>query len=445
MSQVPSHRVRSFLRQELPRWRAEGILDLASEQLLEKRYGLDQEDPAGGLAVAALYVLAACLVGGGIISLVAWHWDDMSRWSRLALLGSALVAAHVAGFRLWKVTCRQPRLGHAVSLLGTILFGASIALIAQIFQVSGPWYGAFGAWAVGALVAGVVLPSLPALCLAAFLGLFVWGPGFISDNASVGDLVAWLAGGSSLALAFRFRSRVVFLLSAAGLGLVLAVAAAEQSGDPSSSPAAVVFAALLAVAAASCALGTWRTEGAAGRLAPAAAWLGRLGLYVVAYALSFEEVARDVVQHASTWPRAWLTCALPPAAMAIALHAAGRRTPAAATPLRFTAAVAVAVPPLFVLAAQARAQPLYLGVLTNVALLATASAWIAHGLATRSRLAFWEGLAVAGLVAVSRFFEIERLLWLKGAGFIACGLAVVAAALAFERGLRSQDLEAHHG
>jgi len=58
---------------------------------------------------------------------------------------------------MWTVTGRQPRLGHAVSLLGTVLFGASIALVAQIFQVSGPWYGAFGAWALGAAVAGLVL------------------------------------------------------------------------------------------------------------------------------------------------------------------------------------------------------------------------------------------------------------------------------------------------
>jgi len=161
MSDRMPYRFRAFLREELPRWRAEGLVDERSAEALAQRYLAEPEGT--GLALAAIYVLAACLVGAGVISLVAWHWDELPRGLRLGMLGSALVAAHLAGYRMWKVQARRPLLGHAVSLLGTILFGASIGLVAQIFHVSGVWYGAFGAWALGALAAAVILPGLPEL------------------------------------------------------------------------------------------------------------------------------------------------------------------------------------------------------------------------------------------------------------------------------------------
>jgi uncharacterized membrane protein len=136
MSDV-SRGFRAGLRQELPRWRAEGLVDPRAAEVLAERYRLADPDPTGP-SLLAVYVLGAFLVGAGVISLVAWHWEEMSRTARLSVIGIAMVAAHVAGFRL-QGAGRHPRLGHAISLLGTLVFGANIALVAQIFQVSGAW------------------------------------------------------------------------------------------------------------------------------------------------------------------------------------------------------------------------------------------------------------------------------------------------------------------
>ena len=51
---------------------------------------------------------------------------------------------------------------------------------------------------------------------------------------------------------------------------------------------------------------------------------------------------------------------------------------------------------------------------------------------------------MAALIATSRFFEIERMLLLKGAGFILCGLGVIAAGTAFERRVRAGRSEVGH-
>lgn len=431
-------RVRAFLREELPRWRAEGILDDAGAEALSRRYLA--EPGSAGLAVAALYVLAACMVGAGIISLVAWHWDELARWARLAILGVALVAAHGIGFWMWQVQGRRPGLGHAVSLLGTLIFGASLGLVAQVFHVSGPWYGLFGAWALGALAAGLFLPSLPALGLATILGLFVWGPGFLADHAAVADASAWLAGGLGLVLAFRARSHALFVLATAGLGAVLGSAALSlvQRAE-----LAHLFAPLLGVSAAACAFAGLRLRGAPHPLAGAAAALGRIALYVLAYWLSFAEGA-DAMLKEPTWTRAWITCGLPPALAAAALLLWPGRAAAGDRAVRATAWVATAFAALYTVLVQADVEAALLVLAAHAAILGVAGIRIAHGLRTRLRAPFWEGLAVAAIVACSRFLEIDSMLWLKGILFIACGVAVTFAALVFERRLSAKGEEVHH-
>jgi uncharacterized membrane protein len=439
MPQRPPSRVRAFLRQELALWRAEGLVDERAAEALTRRYGL--EEPEGsGLAVGALYVLAACLVGAGVISLVAWHWEEMPRGLRLGLLGGAVVGAHAAGYWMWKVTGRQPRLGHAVSFLGTLLFGAAIGLVAQIFHVSGVWYGFFGGWALGAFAAGVALPSLPALAFALVLGEYVWAPGYVLAHPARGELVAWGLGGLGVALAFVFRSRALFLLAYVGLGVALAFAiGAPDHGDAVSA----LLAALYAMVAAATALALQRQGEEPHPFAGVAGWLGRLAFYVPTFALSFHWVVRDL--HGSTvhWSRAWITCALPLALAAAALLALGLAQ-AAAWPAKLVAGVTAGYALLFTLVFQVLQDALLITVLANAALLAVAGARMAQGLRERLRGPFWEGLAVAALVAASRFFEIESMLWLKGVGFIGCGVAVIVAGMAFERRLKAVRAEVPH-
>ncbi len=416
------HRVRVFLREELPRWRAEGILDEAGAETLRRRYLAEPEST--GVALAALHVLAACLIGAGIISLVASNWNELARGLRLAILGVALVAAHGVGFWMWQIRGRHARLGHAVSLLGTVIFGASIGLVAQLFHVSGPWYGMFGAWALGALTAGLVLPSLPALGLATILGLFVWGPGFVVDHASIADAVAWLAGGGAVALAFRARSRALFVLATTGLGVVLGTAAVAltvvELGEM-----AHLFAALLGITASTCAFAGVRFRGEPHRFSVAAGVLGRIALYVLAYWLSFAEGARSVLRELG-WGRGWVTCGLAPLLLALALAAFARTA---------TAWIAAGFVVLYAVLVQAGVEAAWLVLAAHAAILGLAGVRIAEGLRSHRRAPFWEGLAVAAVVACSRFLEIDTKLWLKGLLFIACGIAVTVAALVFERRL----------
>ncbi len=77
------------------------------------------------MAVTALYVLGALLVGGGVVSLVAWNWEALSAAAKLVLLGVALATVHTVGYQFWRFGNRK-RLGHGLMFLGSVLFGAAM-------------------------------------------------------------------------------------------------------------------------------------------------------------------------------------------------------------------------------------------------------------------------------------------------------------------------------
>ena len=97
---------RARLKRELPRWRDDAIISATAEETLAARYHLDEEGVS--VATAAIYILGVLLIGGGVISLVAWNWDALGRFAKLALIGSAMIAAHGSGYWLWRVSGRMP-------------------------------------------------------------------------------------------------------------------------------------------------------------------------------------------------------------------------------------------------------------------------------------------------------------------------------------------------
>jgi hypothetical protein len=431
---------REGLRRELPRWRQDGIVSPDAAAALHVRYDLDREEP-GLPSFLVLYVLGALLVGTGVVTLVAWHWEAMGAVPKLAILFGALTGFHAAGYALWKGTGRAPTLGHALTFLGTLVFGASVGLVAQIFHVSGVWWGGFAAVAAGALAAGLLYRSLPHLLLASALGLSVAGVGAAFDHPLPGVALAWALAAGFLLLAWRERSRAVLVATAIGLGAMLAsgtlgLSGWDRGGADHALPlllgllGAAWMAAPLAVPALA-----WRGD-TAGYLAGAARPLGRVAFYGVAYLLSFADVAHELglsAVHLRDLPLVTMA-GLPSIALAVALLLYGLRR-AEVDPLARGEAL-LALGTAFALGA-ALSLPGNTGagaaLVANLALAFFAAGRIVRGLAALRRGPFWEGIAVAGVLVLTRFLELEFELWLKGAAFIACGVGVFAAGFAFER------------
>lgn len=414
---------RARLRKELPGWRVDGLVSDAGAADLARRYHLDEEGVSA--AAAAIYTLGALLIGGGVISFVAWNWDRLGRAAKLSILLAALLAAHGTGYWMWRVRGRLPKLGHALTLLGTIIFGASIGLVAQMFHITPTAGTGYGLWAIGAGVAAWALGSVPNGVLAAVLAA-IWGCARVSETQSLYVAVPYAVAVPFLPLAWRLRSRLLFLATALSTLVAMTWAATAEAEE------AIAFAAAPAAGAAlllgfSC----WAREGTP------AAHFGRVsnltGLLVLApllFLCSFEDVAGEASwTELSDAPWTWSGFAVPAVALAVALLVGARR---ALLDRPATLCAALGVP--LVALALLPARPDVTGALAaNVVLAAIVIAAVTSAVRTLERAPFWAGSVLGVTVILSRFAEFDTELWLKAIVFLACGMSVIWFGVVFER------------
>jgi uncharacterized membrane protein len=185
------------LDRDLGRWREAGWVTADGETAIRR----DVDGHSSKLELASvLGILGAVLIGFGAMSFVAAHWNEMARLFRLVLIFGALFSAYgIAGLLLQR---NHPAFAHAAILAGVALFGAGIMLIAQMFHIEGHAPDAVLTWALGALAAGVILQSNPALALAMLL-IGLWSGWEVSDSGHVhwAFLLGW--GAVTAAIAWR--------------------------------------------------------------------------------------------------------------------------------------------------------------------------------------------------------------------------------------------------
>jgi uncharacterized membrane protein len=114
------------------------------------------------------------VAGLGFILLLAYNWHAISKAIKLAVILGGLGGLHGAGIWLFLRQDGRRPLGEAVSVLGTMLFGAGIWLVAQIYHIEEHYPNGFLIWGLGALALAWAMPSLAQALLATTV-LCLWG------------------------------------------------------------------------------------------------------------------------------------------------------------------------------------------------------------------------------------------------------------------------------
>ncbi len=143
-------------------WVEDGIITEEQRAAILERY--PQGDRRKRQA-AIISVLGAILVGVGAILFVATNWEVIPRVVRIGLLLGSMLAAHAGGWYLREATSKSPRVGHALYLLGSLLFGATLFLGAQLYNVNAHAPGLLLLWALGVLPMAWGMRSRPILIL----------------------------------------------------------------------------------------------------------------------------------------------------------------------------------------------------------------------------------------------------------------------------------------
>jgi uncharacterized membrane protein len=438
MPQNMSAKFRAALKKELPDWIQEGVVSEQTAKQLAEKYQLNYlQAESSNLLSAVIFTIGSLLLGGGLITFVAANWEDISVPVKLAILFSALLVFHLVGYWLWHWR-GWSRLGHALIFCGCLVFGANIGLIAQIFHISGDWYGMFGAWAIGALVMAWAVRSWIIGLLVVFTS-FLWFTGFYSDgNEQISIAYPFALAAAIIPLAFIVRSRVLY--AATFLNIIIAtcvIAEFNNSGRPL----------LLAMAASGFLVWTvgelHRVTGWHREFANLTAGLGLSVLALAAYIGSFHDLWTPSTRTDRLSILAILFLASSVVLSVLWLQRAEKKR------LWISIAVLVIAVQLCgstILAwAVGNDASVLLTMLTNIAALGLAATVIGISLLYENRAAFWSGSLYIVLLILSRFLEYESSLLLKSAAFLACGIAVIIAGISYEKYLRRKASETEIG
>ncbi len=457
-----SDKFRRELREQAKLWQAEGLIDTSFYQQLSERYQFNTLETASrNRFLSILISLGGILLGIGVITFVAANWQVWSREARVALLLSLFVAVNAAGFYLWRIPPsrsqssnqnilpatigRNKLLGEGLLLLGALILGANMALMAQMFHIGGSSYGLFLAWGIGVLgmAYSLRLTSLGVLS-ALLVGLGYWLA--VLDWSSKVEF-SWLevlvrqmpiaASIMFVPLAYWCRSRVIFAIGAIAIIFSLQVSIV-QGLNPSW--AAAIFCALPPAL-------LWGYDDAIwpnvhSRLfQPTARSLALLFLAGVFYVLSFHWLWQDSPNPAQI-PPDWVLLANVAVLGGFTVFEwlrLGRlelRRPKQKAVDLTTGAIGIlilasALIPLFHLSFTPI--PQLATFLFNVLSFLLAVGLIREGLALGNRQTFWGGMVLITLQIISRVFEYNTELLLKSFVFVLCGIGVIAAGLWFER------------
>lgn len=158
--------LRRYLTREIDQWVENGLLDpIQGKALLE-----DHDRRHTGLSLSSvLAVLAAVLFGAAVIALVAANWEAIARPLRVIMI-FFLIIGGLSGATL--ATLRNARwIGEALLVFTLLCFGAGVALVGQMYHLSGDEADFLLSWTFGAIVLSLSFSSPMAAISAGLLGL----------------------------------------------------------------------------------------------------------------------------------------------------------------------------------------------------------------------------------------------------------------------------------
>ncbi len=165
---------RERLAREIPAWIQMGwVTRQNADEILKSVSSAESKSP--NKLVFALLILGVILLGAGVVTFFAAHWTGMAKIYKLSLLFGGIWTAY--GLASWFRENRpDSSIWQAFLLLGVILFGSNIFLIAQIYHLDAHYPNGVLLWAAGALLTAVMMeaqaPIYPAIGLSVLWGGF---------------------------------------------------------------------------------------------------------------------------------------------------------------------------------------------------------------------------------------------------------------------------------
>ncbi|MDY6803026.1 MAG: DUF2157 domain-containing protein [Cyanobacteriota bacterium] len=466
---MTSDKFRRQLRREAQLWQAEQLIDESLYQKLSDRYQFDRlETAASDRFVSILLGLGGILLGLGVITFVAANWQEWSRELKTILLLALFLIVNSIGFSLWRqppappnTSSKKRKLGQGLLIFGALILGANIALMAQMFHISGSPYGLYLVWGLGvlAMAYGLQLTSLGFLAILLMaIGFWTGIPeAFYSEDLSWLDFIvqnmASVVGLLFIPLAYWCRSRVIFCMAVLALVPPLFVSCVELIYFDNYRALWVAIGIILPPALLWSYDDTLFPKIHSRLFQPLARTLAIWFFSILFFYLSFNQFWRFISPSTISsdgLPFTLLNVLEVLLFIGITLWQwFNLAKPSKINPRRWGLdSVSAVIGCFIVVTGGVMFWHLNIGIIPelgtfiiNVEMFILAAGLIRIGLGRGNRSAFWGGLVLLTLQIMSRTFEYNTALLFKSLVFVLCGVGVIAAGLWFERHLSSVSLK----
>jgi uncharacterized membrane protein len=204
---------RQRLAADLARWQADGVITPATGDAI--RAALPPAPKTINIPTV-IGILGGILIAAAFLAFIAANWTAIARPMRFVILLAGIASAY--GLGAWFDRTNRSALADISVATGSIIFGASIALVGQMYHLSADFAGGLMLWAVGALLAAALTGSRGALAVALAAGC-IWSGMRVHEAAGVPHVtfVAFWLVGAWLAVAWN-SSVARHLVGVAALG-----------------------------------------------------------------------------------------------------------------------------------------------------------------------------------------------------------------------------------
>ncbi|MFJ6325420.1 MULTISPECIES: DUF2157 domain-containing protein [unclassified Rhizobium] len=165
---------RGRLERDLKIWVEKGLVDAAAAKAVLHEYDGRQTSFSAG---RVLTIIASVLLGLALLLFISANWEAIPRIVRLTSLVAMIWAFYLGAAYL--LASGRSILASALLILGTLSFGGAMALVGQMYNMSGDELTMLIVWFAAACIVAALFRSSAQVALAGFLawafcGAYLW-------------------------------------------------------------------------------------------------------------------------------------------------------------------------------------------------------------------------------------------------------------------------------
>ncbi len=167
------------IREYLNYWLEKGVINEEQKRIMLHDVEVKEKKSNNSRIITAVSVMGSVILGIGFILFIASNWEYLGKNVKLLMAISLPVISLSIGYYLIHVKKDYKRIGYSLSFLGSLLIGATLTIISQVYNTSGELKDLVLIWSILSMPLLLVFRSRAILFL--ILVLTTWWVFLISD------------------------------------------------------------------------------------------------------------------------------------------------------------------------------------------------------------------------------------------------------------------------